>query len=443
VREKSKLSLLSIDYWAAKSVQDQPDQRALMEGHAARARLRFLLFVAALMIIGIFSLALEYGRHLTGGASFSPWRCLGGMLPGLLGLIAMLSVSAAFVRDVYDISNWYSALSHVWMLLFGRVPFSLFDLPQRALERLLSVLGLSPSAPRLVVPYPSLIVQKGQIGEEYEDTPLARLGGPGNAIVFDDSAVILERFGRFIRVAGPGAVFLRRFARPSASLFPPAPGTPGPVYKWAWTQAGQCHAWLIDLDTGRQRENHWSEQVMGNVGSTMRAIIANYRLDELLEPYEPDRDPRREIAQRLHRGLDAATRDFGAQVLEVRMGTLEPTLEEVARQRMATWQAIWKSEARKEKARGEAEAIRERGLARAYAQMEIIIALTREFQEVVEQDTTLSAEFIALRFIEALRQVWIRPGGTLIPFEALRTLDYLQRIVRRDYALPGGEGGSE
>jgi len=115
----------------------------------------------------------------------------------------------------------------------------------------------------------------------------------------------------------------------------------------------------------------------------------------------------------------------------------------VEKERVASWQADWKSRVRIERATGEAEAIRQQGLARAYAQMEIILALSREFQEMVERDVTLSAEFIALRFIEALRQAWTRPGGTLISFEALRTLDYLQHMVRRDYALPSGETGSE
>jgi len=447
-------------------VQERSDQRALMRDHAVRAQVRFWLFVAALAAIVIFSLALEYVRFLVGGVPISKWRWLGGVVPGLLGLVAMLGVSAAFVRDVYGIPGLGSALGYAWLLLFGRAPLSLIDL-------------LQPPGARPVAPYPSLIVQEGRIGEKYEETPLARFGGPGNVVIYNDSAVFLERFGRFIRIAGPGAIFLRRFerirevldlrpqersgvaaaltkdgilvetevqvrfqlARPPVSLSSSAPGTLRPIYKWAWTQAGQSHSWLIDMDTGLPEEDRWPERVMSNVGSTMRAIVAGYRLDELLEPYEPDRDPRREITQKLGDELDASAREFGAQVLEVRMGALKPTLEEVAKERMASWQVAWKSEARKEKARGEAEAIRERGLARAYAQMEMILALTREFQELVERDMALSAEFIALRFIEALRKVWARPGGAAVPIEALHTLDYLQRMVGRDYALP--KGGTE
>ncbi|HIE38470.1 MAG TPA: SPFH domain-containing protein [Anaerolineae bacterium] len=456
---------LGIEGWATRSVYEQPGQRARLRGHIERTLLRFGLLMATLVILILLSGGAEYLRHRIGGTPFSLWRLLGGLLPGLAGLVAMLAVSAAFVREVYDIRNWRSALNYVWLLLFGRAPLSLFGL-------------IIPGIP--LAPYPYLIVREGRIGEKYENTPLARLGGPGNAIIFNDSAVILERFGRLIHLAGPGAVFLRRFERirevvdlrpqerslvaealtkdgipvqtevqvrfrleqlhPDPS--PPTPDTPRQIRQRALAHAGRCHARLIDLDTGRERVFRWPERVMGNVDSTLRAIVANYRLDELLEPLDPNQNPRRKIGEQLHKELDSAARNFGARVLEVRMGPLEPTLEEVREERVVSWQADRRSEARKERARGEAEAIREEGLARAYAQMEIILTLAREFQEVVEHDVALSAEFVALRFIEALRQAWSRPGGALVSLEALRTLDYLQQLVKRVYTLPSGEAKS-
>jgi len=473
---------LDIEYWAAVSVQEQADQRALKLSHIRRTAWRFLLFAGALVVIVLSSLFLEYLRQRAGGGSISVWRLLGGMVPALLGLVGMLGVSAAFVREVYGISGRRRALGYVWLLLFGRAPFSLLDLLLGAIRRLFAALGLPPPPAIPFATYPHMIVREGRIEERYEDTPLARFGGPGNVVVFNDSAVFLERFGRLTRVAGPGAVFLQRFehirevldlrpqerseevraltkdgipvrtevqvrsqlARPPGGPFPPPPGRLHPVYKWAWTQAGRSHNRLVIPEFDLERENHWPERVMGNVGSTMRALIAEYRLDELLEPYEPDRDPRRKIAQRFREELDSEARNFGAQVLDVRMGALEPAeeiAEEVIKARTASWQALWKSRALVEKAKGEAEVIRQKGLARAYAQMEIILALTREFQGLVEREQALSAEFIALRFIEALRQAWTRPGGILMSFEAVRTLDYLQQLVKRDYALPRGEAG--
>jgi hypothetical protein len=455
----------SIEYWAAESMQERSDQHALMTGHIVRTQARFWLFVTAVMAVVTSSLALEHVRLWAGGAPISNWRWLAGTLPGLLGLAAVLGASAAFVRDVYSVPNWRPALGYVWLLLFGRAPFSLFD--------------LKPSATPFA-PYPFITVQHGRIEEEYKDTLLARLGGPGNAVIFNDSAVFLERFGRFTRVAGPGQVFLQRFerirevldlrpqerssmakaltkdgipvqteiqvrfqlARPPASLVRPEPDVPHPVYKWALIHAGQCHLRAVNVDSGEESIARWPERASG-VGGTMRALIAEYRLDELLEPYEPGRDPRREIAQRLHQKLKDGARNFGAQILEVRMGALEPTMEEVKEERITSWQVAWKSEARKKEAMGTAEAIRERGLARAYAQMEIILTLTREFQQLIEQDIALSAEFIGLRFIEALRQALSHPGGAFLPREALRTLDFLQQLIRRDYALPSGDTDKE
>jgi regulator of protease activity HflC (stomatin/prohibitin superfamily) len=348
--------------------------------------------------------------------------------------------------------------------LLGRAPLSAFDLK---------------SSGNPIAPYPSITVQHGRIDEKHEDTLLARFGGPGNVTIFNDSAVSLERFGRFTRVAGPGKIFLRRFerihavldlrpqersstakavtkdgipvqaevqvrfqlARPPANQVPPTPDAPHPVYKWALVHAGQCHKYIVIKEKGEEAVLSWADQV--GVGGAMRATIADHKLDKLLEPFEPGRDPRREISGSLQRAANNSARNIGAEVLEVRMGPLEPTLEEVTQERISSWQVAWASRARKEEARGEAEAIRQRGQARAYAQMGVILTLTREFQELVERDETLSAEFVALRFIEALRQAWARPGGIAIPSEAVRTLDYLQRMVRQEYTLPRADTAHE
>jgi regulator of protease activity HflC (stomatin/prohibitin superfamily) len=375
-----------------------------------------------------------------------------------LGLFAILGVSVTFVRAVYEMPDLRHAFRYTWLLLFGRAPLSLFDLKP----------SVAPFAP-----YPSITVQQGQIGEEHASNPLTRFGGPGNVIIYGDSGAFLERCGRFTRVAGPGIIFLQRFeriretfdlrsqeradavsaltkdgipvrsevqvrlqiARPPANLAPPTPDIPHPIYKRALDLAGRCHLYAVNVDNGSDSVARWSERASGTSG-TMRALIAGYRLDELLEPHAPERDPHRQISQQLFDKVNDSARGFGAQVLEVRMGTPEPTMDEVKKERIVNWQAAWKSRAQTEQAKGKAEAIRARSQAKTDAQIEMILTLTRGFQELVEHDMSLSAEFIALRFIEALRQAWVRPGGMLISSEAVRTLNYLQRAVRQDYALP-------
>jgi hypothetical protein len=455
-----------IDYWSVRAVQAQTDQReSLIRDHIKRTQMRFGQFMAALIGVFLLSLILESVRSLVGGKTISIWRCLTGIVPGLMSLAAVLIISIAFVKEVYETPIWHAALDQVWLLLFGRAPSSLLDL---------TIPARYPFAP-----YPSIIVQQGRIDEKHENTFLVRFGGPGNVIIFNDSAVFLEQFGRFTRVAGPGAVFLQRFERihetfdlrphergdtvtaltrdgiavktevqvrlqlacPPTSKAPPTPDIPHPFYKQALIRAGQCHLHSVNMDSGAGSIARWAERASG-VGGTLRALIAQYRLDALLEAGEPERDPRGDIAKQLCNKLDTSARDYGAQILKVRLGAPEPTLEEVRKTRITSWQAAWKSEARKEKALGIAEAIRERGLARAYAQVEIILALTREFQELVKRDATLSAEFIALRFIEALRQTWALPGGMVMSAEAVHTLDSLQRMVRRDYALSANRTGS-
>lgn len=468
--------LVGMERWGAESMQEQPNQEKLKIGHLKRSQIRFLWFIAGLLTIALSSFVFEYVRHRVGNVPIRLWRIILGIVPGTAGLLAMIYVSGSFVQDVYGVSNPTDAFRYVWLLLFGRAPGATLTLIGRWINRQLSALGLPPLITRRVE-YPYLLVKGGQIGEKHQDMLLATLGGPGVVVVFSDSAVVLERFGRFIRLAGPGTIFLRRFehirevldlrpherttkvraltkegipveteiqlrfrlARDRSAPFPPPPAPPSRVYEWSWSQASQCHRRVVNLDDGSEREDHWPGRIMGNVGSTLRALIADIELDKLIEPYEPELDPRRELIDKYEEKLDESARNFGAEVLDVRMGPIKPALPQVEKIRIANWRAIRKVEAQIEEARGEAEAIRERGSARAYAQLEIILALTREFKQVIEENVALSAELIALRFIEALRQAWSRPDRAFISLEALDTLNRLQNMIKRNFPSPEGD----
>ena len=450
----------SLDYWAAESVLERPDQRALMGDHIRRTQLRFWLLVAAVVAAVLFSFVLEYARAEAGETSISPFRWLAGTIPGLLALVAVMGVSTAFVRDVYTIRGWDSALEYVRLLLLGRAPLSVFD--------------QKPSG-NPIAPYPSITVRHGRIDEKHEDTLLARFGGPGNVTIFNDSAVFLERFGRFTRVSGPGKIFLRRFERIHEALdlrpqersstakamtkdgipvqaevqvrfqlarpqLPSTPEVPYPFHKRALIQAGHSHQHIVK-DDGTETTNNWAGQV--GVGGKVRSSVAGYRLDELSEPYEPGLDPRRQIAEKLQEDANKSALDVGAEVLEVRMGPLQPALEEVTRERISSWQAAQKSEVRKEHARGEAEAIRERGLARAYAQMEIILSLAREFQDTLNREVAPPAEIVILRFMEALRQTWSHPQSDSVATQVFKMWESLQKDLQQtvitDQLLPSGK----
>jgi regulator of protease activity HflC (stomatin/prohibitin superfamily) len=422
--------------------------------------IRLFLTLAILIMPFVTSLSLEFIRVVVGGVELEFWRIWLGMVPGALALVGVLIAGAAFVRAVYDLANWQEGLQYAWRLLFGGAPLSTSE--------------LSGTVPANFSPYPFIVVKEGRIDERHESSLLARWGGPGTVTVFNDSAVVLERFGRYVRVAGPGSVFLERFervrevldlrpqertemasaitkdglyvrsevqvrfqlARPTAQLTPSTPHVPYPVYKWALMRAAQCHAWRVHLDQDVEGEFRWPERVMGNVGSSLRAIVADYSLDELLEPYEMDRDPRQEISQKLHHQLNASARNFGAEVLDVRMTALEPTREEIKRERIASWQAPRRRDARTEIAKGEAKVIRELGEARAYAHLEIVNALARAFQEISEQDLEVASDFVMMRIVNTLREIWKQPNGAFISSQALHTLQYLEERAHLQHALP-------
>ena len=457
----------SLEQWAIESVQGKPSQRTLMTDHMRRTLVRFGLLATAILMVMVSGLVLEHVRLIAGGGTVvRTWRWTAGMLPGLLALAAVLGIAANFVQTVHGIRDPGSALRYVWLLVFGRAPGSVFD--------------LQPS-PNPVAPYPSITVQHGRIAEKDEDTLLARLGGPGTVTIYNDSAVFLERFGRFTRVAGPGKVFLQRFerihevldlrpqerthtvtamtkdgipvqaevqvryqlARPPASLVVPTPDVPHPVYEWALVRAGRCHSRTVKPDTGDESISCWAQKVgAGALGG----LVAQRRLDELMEPHEPDIAPHREISEKLHQAANNSARDVGAEVVEVRVGALEPLVEDVKKERIVSWQTAWSSRAQREIAAGEAEAIREQSQAYASAQVEIIQSLAQKFREAVDRDDALSPQIVILRFMEALRQTWSCAKTDSAHLQVFKTWQALQedleKLMGHDYpSLPAGEVG--
>ena len=57
----------------------------------------------------------------------------------------------------------------------------------------------------------SLLIREGRITDP--ESPMARVGGPGYAVIFEDSAAVFEQYGRLTRVLGPGYYPLEPYER--------------------------------------------------------------------------------------------------------------------------------------------------------------------------------------------------------------------------------------
>jgi regulator of protease activity HflC (stomatin/prohibitin superfamily) len=138
--------------------------------------------------------------------------------------------------------------------------------------------------------------------------------------------------------------------------------------------------------------------------------------------------------------LNNQTKEWGVVVTEVRIGTIDVP-DEVKARMLTRWEAEWRRQVRITEAEGEAEAFRLMELARAKAQMEMIIAITQGFKQMAGSGA-VPGHLIALRFIEALEKMAEDPATKfLLPADVLGTLSRMRDLVDETKALPESTEG--
>ncbi|HIE38469.1 MAG TPA: hypothetical protein EYH30_10280 [Anaerolineales bacterium] len=165
-----------------------------------------------------------------------------------------------------------------------------------------------------------------------------------------------------------------------------------------------------DLEEREQAETEWGQVVVDRAADLLQDAIAQKLLDQLLEGDEKDKGPPREaLRKKVAEQLAQKMEPHGIQVVAVGLGNIEVEDEEIRQQRVESWRARWERRRLEKEARGEAEAIRILGKARADAQRQMIAAITEAFQELVETQTPVPAHVIALRFVDILEEMAASP----------------------------------
>lgn len=100
----------------------------------------------------------------------------------ILGAIIAFLTVTLFVQDFYNVRRFNEAL--YWLLAFF-------------------IRGTRENS--------AIVIRGGEIANP--ESPVARIGGPGYAIILEDSAAVFERFGRISRVLGPGYYQLEPYER--------------------------------------------------------------------------------------------------------------------------------------------------------------------------------------------------------------------------------------
>ncbi|NLF02123.1 MAG: hypothetical protein GX601_14215, partial [Anaerolineales bacterium] len=311
---------------------------------------------------------------------------------------------------------------------------------------------------------PIVQIEKGQVTGQRKSL-VARLGGPGNLLIYNDSAAVLEQGGRLTRVAKPGFRALRRYERvwDVVDLRPQY----WVVSVEAMTRDGiavTCEADItFKVDGGGQDSTGqmlhpyqeravfkaatatwvrgpkdapwkltWAARVARQAEETLREIISEYRLDGLVGvSWSGGEHPRQVVQKRLRDRLEQSVAELGAQVDKVELGEFELD-PRVAQQWVKAWQAVWQREATLEQAEGEAR-MAQLEMAQTQARLEVILTLAQSLQHLVSVEGQASSYHIAMRLVETLRWMSFDPltRASMSP-RALTSLKQLQESLNHE-----------
>lgn len=383
---------------------------------------------------------------------------LAPLLAMLTGLVFIFKQTTAFVNSLYQ----------------PKEDEKLGPLIQRRL------LGVAPAPPPLstLVHYPFVLIREPSLPE----THWARwFGGPAILVIYDGSAVYLERGNKFSRVVGPGMPmpFLERYERIKEVIDLRPQTKTGMVMPW--TKDGiriklalraecqisasaealrQSSHFRFPFDPlavktavermtvkagrdGELFECSWLEGAWGTITGLINAYVAGHSLDELfLAPQAKskasfgtlDVDPSKEIeqilSQKVRAELDKARMSLaqnGVKVLAIQITSVEVP-QEVLELRAKYWESVKRRIAALGNSRAEADRIRIREQAHAEAQRTMLKAITQQLEKV-EKDNLTEPLLVSLSGIldQGLEDPIVRP---LIAKESFDVLDRVRKMLR-------------
>jgi len=215
----------------------------------------------------------------------------------------------------------------------------------------------------------------------------------------------------------------------------PRSGAAFPLRKSAAFQAVQAR--LVeplreqkDGATVENRQTHtWDETVDIVATQIVRRIVSEYTFDDLCAPYQPQREPRNEIIQRLRQDLKNELGAVGIEPLGGGISNLLPADNQLLQQRIGNWQAEWERRITAEIGKGEADYIRMVESARAQAQAEMIRTISEGFERAGPSEQ-ITSEVIALRFVEALEKMIQSPEvQQALPPASAETVEAMKRSI--------------
>ncbi|MCA9945958.1 MAG: SPFH domain-containing protein, partial [Anaerolineales bacterium] len=332
--------------------------------------------------------------------------------------------------------GWYFAYDAAVVLVM-----MLYDLPEKAgarrfLRRLLGLVGTPLTISEIT---PAMLANR-------DESVLLRVGGPGWVKVPPGHVMVTELNGRFYRILTAGRHILKRYEYIHAVLnlqpqrralnhftaysrdgIPLTVGVsivyrvktgnqsatrdnPYPFDETAVRQA----AYIQTVIDEKGSVATWDETPINMAKGTLVAILAGYKLDEIIYPEQAGEEPYRTLRNELMRKLRKKLDDMGIELQSVGIDQLDLP-PEVTDEYINYWKSHWRSQQMLTLIDGTASAVEEREIARAEAEITMIQAIQEGIQRAQREGATAHMdEVIALRLVEAL-EMMARQSQQLTP----------------------------
>jgi hypothetical protein len=412
-----------------------PQRAAQYLGRFARV---LLPLFGVLLALALFTEL--YNRDIGWREALASWRfwvaIARDMAPGVVAVLAVLLLATRFVQRLYGLDSFGEARALVNRCLFGLWSFR---------------------------PW---LRTSGGVPEGDHNHILLRVGGPGHLVVYNDTAVVLERGGQFTRVEYKGFPRVHALERVyqlidlrllrhvhtvhamSKEGIPiacdvdislqienedkvPTEDTPYPasevqVFKAAtamWIQKAEQPPW--------ERALNWSDRfIIHEIDSRLRTILARHPLDRLIGLGSPDsEDPREEIREELQHGVGNLASGIGARIQGVELGDIR-VQHEVTQQWIDAWKAEWQRWSVERRSLGKARQAEQIERAKTRAQVMMLTTIADAFQPLVQERQAITSRLILARLFMVLSQAPPDPLTRIyLPTEALSTLKTLRDLI--------------
>lgn len=377
--------------------------------------------------------------------SFFTRQAVRHAIPVALAVLVALYYGAAYLRDLLELPNLQQALKYLTATLFGN-------------------------------DYPRMVISEGKAGvADPETNPMLKIGGPGWVDIKIGNAALFERVVGPSSVLGAGSHFLRRFetlreafdlreiervrgdvkmmtkdgvpivvhdmraifrvrARELRTESNPYPVMTGAIRKAAYSRKV----------TAKGLEN-WADMVAGAVRGTIGDWIAHRRMDELIAPPRDGNQPEAAAPQPYRQALHELFKhkntrqkfaEMGAEIIWVSVGHMRPDPDvdpeldpdadatghdKIHAQLIDTWKSTHAARAQDEISDARAYARWLNDTARAEAEVELILALTKGLREA-RADGLPMDDVLADRLLEYVTGMRLREPQAQTPLMALNSL---------------------